>query len=292
MVTSKRLLFNQTNRLEATRRAIQHEFLHQLTKSGFTFSQNEKEPRGIQASVLKAVNEIYHGRSKLQTNRQQVSDWVARVRRNNYRVTAITQDYSKSSQNRRKVFKDEQRLIRQQVRDNDLKCGDLKAVHSTTLNRRITLSESTVRRYLKRPFEDEPSMVAAKPKGFKVGGNTAHHNKCRRLEAEFWNRCTQEEINGIWFADETKITFRAHPNKQIDIKWVLRGQASEANWYEEPKHPGQINLFLCQSIDGIEMFDIYKNNMKLDRFKELIPQIKAEVRKSNAPFTFFMHDNA
>ena len=216
---------------------------------------------------------------------------MARVRRNNYRVTAIKQDYSKSSQNRRKVFKDEQRLIRQQVRENDLKCGELKVIHSTTKNKRITLSQSTVRRYLKQPFEDEPSMVAAKPKGFKVGGNTAHHNKCRRLEAEFWNKCTQKDINGIWFADESKITFRAHPNKQINIKWVLRGEASAANWYEEPRHPGQINLFLCQSINGIELFDIYKQNMKLEKFKELIPQISAQVNESEAPFTYFMHDN-
>ena len=97
----KDLRFRETSRLETTRRVIQHEFIKELTQAGFTFSQGEAEPRGIQGKVLRSVNEMYHGREKLKTNRQQVSDWVARVRKNNYRVTSVQQDYSKSSQNRR-----------------------------------------------------------------------------------------------------------------------------------------------------------------------------------------------
>ena len=151
---------------------------------------------------------------------------------------------------------------------------------------------STVRKYLKRPFGDEPSMVPARPKGFRVGGKTAHHRKCRRLEAEFWNSLSQEEIDGIWFADESKITFREHPNRQIDIKWCFRGEAGAHNWYEKPTHPGQINLFIVQSKWGIELYDIYKKNMNLDGYKHLLPQIRREINRSNAPFTYFMHDNA
>ena len=103
---------------------------------------------------------------------------------------------------------------------------------------------------------------------------------------------SQEEINGIWFADESKMTFREHPNKQVDIEWVLRGEASEANWYEHPSHPGQINLFVVMSIDGIELYDTYKKNMNVERYTELLSQIKSEIDASSAPFSYFMHDNA
>ena len=289
---AKPLKTKETSRLETTRRAIQYEFLRELHQSGFSFTDNDTEPRRIQARVLQAVNKIYHGRTKLKTNRQQVSDWVARVRKNNYRVTSVQQDYSNSSQNRRKIFENEQRYIRQTIREDELKCNEIVSVFSDKKNDEISVSESTVRRYLKKPFNDEPSMIAAKPKGYRVGGKTAHHNKCRRIEAEFWNKKRQDDIDGIWFADESKITFRKHLNRQIDIKWVFRGEACEANWYEKPTHPGQINLFLVQSINGIELYDIYKNNMNLTRYKELVPQIRDEINNSSAPFKFYMHDNA
>ena len=68
------LKFRETSRLETTRRAIQHEFIQELSQSGFSFTDGEAEPRGTQAKVLKAVNNMYHGRAKLKTNRQQVSD--------------------------------------------------------------------------------------------------------------------------------------------------------------------------------------------------------------------------
>ena len=278
--------------VEATRRAIQHEFIRELGEAGFSFRANATEPRGIQARVMRSVNKMYNGRTRLKTNRNQVSNWVARVRNNKYRATPVKQDYSQSSQNNRQFFEAEQKLIRDTVREQELKCSELASVWSTVENEEIAVSESTVRRYLKRPFKDEPSMVPARPNGFLVGGKTAHHRKCRRLEAEFWNGLSQDKIEGIWFADESKITFREHPNRQIDIKWVFRGEAGSANWYEKPKHPGQINLFLVMSIKGIELYDIYKHNMTLDQYKEMIPQIREEINKSDAPFSYFMHDNA
>ena len=182
------LRFRQTSRLETTRRSIQHEFIKELTDSGFTFTNNEVEPRGIQAKVLRSVNNMYHGRTKLKTNRQQVSDWVNRVRKNSYRVTSVKQDYSNSSQNRRKVFDHEIQSIRNRIRQKELKCNEVVSVFSDKKNKQVTVSASTIRRCLKRPFRDEPSMVAARPKGMKVGGNTAHHNKCRKLEAEYWSK--------------------------------------------------------------------------------------------------------
>ena len=182
--------------------------------------------------------------------------------------------------------------IRNRIRHDELKCNEVISVFSDKKNKRITVSKSTVRRCLKRPFLDEPSMIAARPKAMTVGGDTAHHNKCRFVEAEYWNKQSQKKIEGIWFADESKITFRKHPNRQIDIKWALRGEATQTNWYEKQRHPGQINLFLVQSSEGIELFDIYKSNMGLTQYKALLPQIRAEINKSNAPFTCFMHDNA
>ena len=125
------------SKLEATRRAIQHEFLKLLTQSGFTFRQGAKEPRGLQAKVLEAVNKMYHGRTRLKTNRQQVSDWVAKVRNNSYRTTSVRQDYSQSSQNRRKIFENEQGRIRQGIREGDLKSSELVSIYSDKEKKQI-----------------------------------------------------------------------------------------------------------------------------------------------------------
>ena len=62
-------------------------------------------------------------------------------------------------------------------------------------------------------------------------------------------------------ADESKMKFRVNMNRQIDIEWVFRGDAEEANWFEDPRHPGQINLFILQSKNGIEFHEIYNKNM-------------------------------
>ena len=70
---------------------------------------------------------------------------------------------------------------------------------------------------MKKQLGDERSHVAAKPKGFKVGGMTAHHNKVKLTEARDWNNKPQDEINGMVFADESKMRFREHPNKQINM---------------------------------------------------------------------------
>ena len=201
-------MVNMCSKNEAVRRAIQHEYLRQLTDKGFTFGEDEKEPWGIQKSVMQTVSRQRFGRDRLTTNRTQVSEWVNRVRKNNYQVTSVQQDYTKSSQNRRKFHDGEIERIRNEIREKKLKCGELKAVYSDKKRKRVEVSESSVRRILKQPFRSEPSMVAAKPKGYRVGGNTAHHNKCRYIEAKWWLSLDQEEINGIWFADESKMTFR------------------------------------------------------------------------------------
>ena len=135
-------------------------------------------------------------------------------------------------------------------------------------------------------------MVAATPKGMRIGGWSSHHRRARLKEAEFWDSLTDEELNAIWFADESKMTFREHKNKSIDIKWVYRGQAGEANWYDKPRWPGQINLFLVQSIHGIEYSDIYMKNMGLAKYKGYLPEIGTIIKDSNHDFRFYLHDNA
>jgi hypothetical protein len=154
------------------------------------------------------------------------------------------------------------------------------------------LAEVFTHNFEHNPVPDEPSMVAAVPKGLKVGGWSAHHCRARLLEAQFWNGLTDEQLNGIWFADESKMTFREHKNRAIDIKWVYRGQASGANWYEKPRWPGQINLFLLQSIHGIEYSDIYQKNMGLAKYKSYLPDIGAIIRDTPHDFSYYLHDNA
>ena len=149
--------------------------------------------RGVQAKVVESVNKIRHGRKYLKTNHVQVSNWAARVSQNKYQVTSTATDYSKTSQNRRKFFDAEQLRIRARVKAEKLKSTQVVTVFSDKKQEQVEVSASTVRRALKRKFEDEPSMLPARPKGMRVGGETAHHNKCRLLEAKFWNKKTDQK---------------------------------------------------------------------------------------------------
>ena len=116
-----------------------------------------------------------------------VLNWVARVRANNYQQTDVATDYSKSSQNAIKFNNTEQKQIRRHVLEDELKCSEVTTWYSSKEDAPVEVSKSTIRRILKRKFEDEPSMVAAAPKGMRIGGNTAHHNRCRLAEAKYWN---------------------------------------------------------------------------------------------------------
>ena len=291
----------------ATRRTIQHEYLRLLNeaaaKGEFHFRRGEREPYGIQADVRRAVNQQFYGPTRMKTNKQQVSDWVRRVRENDYEVTRCEQDYSKSSQNSRIFFEPEKKRIRDFIREEKLKCTDIASVWKDKrkdMGRRmcedrgkqVQVSASTARRFLKEPLGDEPSHVAARPKGMRVGGQTAHHNKARLTEAKYWKSQPQEVINGIVFGDESKMRMKEGRNKMIDIEWCFRGDASETNWYEDPRHTTQINLFLVQSIDGILFYELYNRNMKKAHYIEKLPQIKETIDESGLDFKVWMHDNA
>ena len=299
--STKRIQFRTAARLEQTRTAIQYEFIRLLEEADFDFSiedEDEKrrsEPFGIQKKVMEAVNKKRFSRGTLHCNAQMVSQWSARCRRNQYMITEVRRDYSKSSQNRRKFHNDSIHRIRERVQQEELKCNEIQAVWSDEANQgaggRITISQSSVRRCITKPFMNQPRLIAAVPKPLKVEGFTAHHNKARYVQAQYWNKCTQQQIEGIWFGDETKISFCQTPNKAINIKWVPRGSATKENWYSRPRHPGQVNVFIVMSIEGIELYDMYDRNMTLSHYKGLLPQIKKEVTKSDAPFFCFLHDN-
>jgi hypothetical protein len=258
-----------------------------LKEKNFTFVPGAKEPRGIQKEVIEAVNSQYYGRTKLETNRTTVSEWVGRVRQNNYQVTNCEQDYTNSSQNRRRFYDNEQQRIRDIIREEKWKSTEIGSVYSDKEKKQITVSATSARRIMKRPFRGEPSMLPAKPKRMKVGGRTAHHRKCRLVEAKFWKKQPQEIINGIWFADESKMTFRVHKNSSIDIEWVFRGTASESNWHEAPRHSAQVNLFVLMSREGIEFYDIYDVNMTKARYKTLLPHMRQVIDDSDASFSYY-----
>ena len=226
----------------ATRRAIQDDFLMRLARSEFSFIPGDKEPWGIQSQVTNAVNGMRYGDETMKVTKETVSKWCDKVRRNDYQPSALLSDYTTSSQNARKLTDDEQRQVRKKVLEEKLNCNEVVNIYSESKQREILISQSTVRRALKRKFPDEPSMVAAVPKPMKIGGGSAHHNRCRLIEAEYWNAKSQAFINRMWFADEKKITFREHKNRSIDIEWCMRGTAGITGWYECPRWPGQVNL--------------------------------------------------
>ena len=288
----KSLHFQKTTKMVMTRRTIQHEFLRLLNEEWFDFRRDNNEPYGIQSRVMNAVNQQYYGPTRMKTNPQTVSDWIRRVRENDYKVTSCEQDYSQSSQNRRQFYEAEQKRMRDFIREEKLKCTEIASVYSDKKKKQIPVSKSTARRYMKIQLDGEPSHVAAKPKGHKIGGMTAHHRKCRLVEARFWNNQPQRKINGMVFADESKMRFREGRNKQIDIEWCFRGDASETNWYENPRHTTQVNLFLVQSIDGIMLWDLYDYNMTKETYEQMLPQIREQINASQRQFSYYMHDNA
>ncbi len=241
----------------ATRRAIQDTFLMRLNQNNFTFKQGDKEPWGVQTEVLEAVNKMRYGDSMLTASRETVSRWCAKVRENDYKPSHLLSDYTGSAQNANKWTIDEQKKLRKKVLDEKLKCNEVDMLYSAKHQSERSISASTVRRMLKRKFEDEPSLVPVVPKPMKIGGLTAHHNRCRLTEAQNWLSKPQSLINKIWFADEKKVTFREHPNRSIYITWAIRGTAGRTGFYECPRWPGQTNLYLLQSIDGIEHVHIF-----------------------------------
>ena len=294
MASQRNVKWRRDSKQVATRRTIQHEYLRMLNEANFSFLPGAKEPYGIQRKVMRSVNEQFYGNSRMKTTPQQVSEWVRRVRENNYDVTSCKQDYSESSQNSRLFYEAEQKRIRDYIREEKLKCTEIESVWSDKEQKLITVSASSARRIMKKQLGDEPSHVAAKPKGFKVGGMTAHHNKARLTEARYWNNKPQDEINGMVFADESKMRFRDHPNKQVDIEWCFRGDASEVNWHEAPRHCTQINLFIVITRQGILMYDLYDKNMSKALYEEKLPTIREKLDELGAGFemTYYMHDNA
>ena len=190
MASSRNIRWRKDSKLVATRRTIQHEFLRMLNESNFSFLPGAKELHGIQRKVMRSVNEQFFGNTRMHTTPQQVSEWVRRVRENNYDVTSCKQDYSLSSQNKRNFNDAEQKRIRDYIRENKMKCTEIESVWSDKEQKLIAVSPSSARRAMKRQLGDEPSHVAAKPKGRKVGGMTAHHNKSRLVEARYWNNKT------------------------------------------------------------------------------------------------------
>ena len=123
---------------------------------------------------------------------------------------------------------------------------------------------------------------------------TAHHNKSRLIEPRYWNNKPQNKIDGMVFADESKMRFRDHRNKQIEIEWVFRGDASEANWHEAPRHCTQINLFIVITRRGILMYDLYNKNMTKPDYAEKLPMIREKLDDLGVVFdmTYYMHHNS
>ncbi len=291
MVQTRQLKVVKLSREEATRFFIQSEFMKLLHDMNFSFEADVKVPRGVQTQVLKNINGRMYDGEPLNTVKSVVSDWCTKVKQNGWRVVAVQTDYTKSSQNRRKFYHNEQKAIRDKCLNDGLKANKIGKIYSEKEQKYIDVSASSARRALKRKLSNEPSCWPAKPKGLRVGGRTPHHDRCRLYEANWWLTRGQEFVDGVWMADETKIQFREHRNKVIDIVWVPRGEASEANWYENPRWPGQINLFILQTKTGISMYDIYNKNMNMDHYKELLTNIKDEIRESGEEFTCYLHDN-
>ena len=150
MVKNSEVQWKRLSMRVAVRQAIQLEFIKQLRMKDLSFENNQKEPHGIISEVTANVNKQKYGQEKFKVSRQYVSYWIAKVRNNEYQLTQVTPDYSKSSQSRRKFHEDEQRRIREKVFNGELKCGEVVTVYSDKEGQEISVSKSSVWRALKR----------------------------------------------------------------------------------------------------------------------------------------------
>ncbi len=90
-----------------------------------------------------------------------------------------------------------------------------------------------------------------------------------------------------------KVTFREHPNRSIDITWAMRGTAGRTGFYDCPRWPGQTNLYLLQSVAGIEHVHIYDKNMTKADYIELLQEVGPKMRAAgiDGRFSIYLHDN-
>ena len=130
MASSRNVKWRKDSKLIATRRTIQHEYLRMLNESNFSFLPGAKEPHGLQRKVMRSVNEQFYGNTRMKTTPQQVSEWVRRVRENNYDVTSCKQDYTQSSQNSRLFHDAEQKRIRDFMKNETLECTEIESIWS------------------------------------------------------------------------------------------------------------------------------------------------------------------
>ncbi len=288
---------------EAGRRHIQHLFRYAAVlspklrvkfldalKQAPIHNHGQPLPRGIQKQIREALSQMTHNGEPIIVSKQVVSNWVKRVERNGFDITDTRQDFSNNGNNARKFYSADIRQIRHELQKPNVKFGDIVAVNDKQI------APASIRRLAKRKFEDEPPLMVSVPKGRKIGGDTAHHNKARLHEARYWLSQGQEHVNGLWFADETKMKFSPQKNRQIDIEWVPRREAHDANWYDKPTHTAQINLFLVESINGIEYENIYFNNMKKVHYTNALKALRRKVidnrqDDTKTTMTCFVHDN-
>lgn len=293
----------QIKEVEAGRRHIQHLFRYaadlppklrvkffDALKQGRHNQPGQPLPRGIQKQIRETLEKMTHNGQPILVSKQQVSNWAKRVERNDFDITDTKQDFSSNSNNATKFRAEETRQVRTELQKRHVKSGDIVAVNGKQI------SSSSVRRIAKRKFQDEPPLMVSVPKGRKIGGDTAHHNKARLHEAQYWISKGQQFVDGLWFADETKMKFSPQMNRTIDIQWAPRGEAHDANWYDKPAHTAQINLFLAQSINGIEYHKVYNNNMKKVHYTNALKKLRQKVidnrqDDTKETMTCFVHDN-
>ena len=285
--------WRQVGGMVAKRRTIQHTYIKLLDES--EWKRGDPEPYGIQRKVMESVNKQFYGPTRMKTTPQQVSNWVRRVRDNGYQVTNCEQNYERSRKNSQVFYEGEKKRVVDFVLEGN-NCRDIASVWKDKRGdkggKQRQVSESSARRFVKASL-DEGSHVAAKPKGMRVSGQTAHHSKARFVEAEYWKNQPQDVIDGIVFGDESKMLMKMGSNKTIDIKWCFRGNASDKKWHEDSRHTTQINLFLVQSINGIMVHMFFDRNMTKEQYVKKLPQIKEAIDdEDDLDFTVFMHDNA
>jgi len=292
-MANRHLHINPLTEKEATNMLIQTTAF-ELLQEDPTFNFGDDDiPRGLMAEVGRRVNAIQNPQTgnKLKTSKQTVSNVITKMQRSGWGFVAPQMDRRQTRYNKTIFDESEQVSIRTAVKEKKLKVGQLGTQFSKKKGKDVVISSATARRILKRPLAGKPSMWPAVPKRMKIGGRTDHHRRCRLFQALWIIDKGQDYVDGMIMADESKMRFKINMNRQVDIEWVYRGEAEESNWYEAPRHPGQINLFLLISKNGIELHELYHKNMNKDHYKRLLRSVGQVSKDADIDFSCYLHDN-
>jgi len=163
---------------------------------------------------------------------------------------------------------------------------------SSPSGEQVTVGRATITRHAVQNH-----LVKSVPKVIRIRPHTDHHRRMRCISANWLLLLSDEELDGIWWADEMSWPIRLTANRQNDVIWVPQGQQSSTNIVRATKGDTRqmFSLFWCVNSDGPLCFKLYAGMMDTDFFHELlldeVQPVVRKLRRTSSRLRLFWHDH-